>query len=500
MPRPFSSRPARRSAAILLALLLAVHGAATPQLNLNLPSLGESSAGDLPPRMERRIGEEVMQQIYRNRDYLDDVEVSQYLNEMAAELVSHAGADEARIDVFAVRDNRINAFAMPGGFIGVHSATVLNAQTESELASVIGHEIGHVTQRHIARMLSRQKQDSWMTLAALAAAIIASRAGGDAPGAAMALGSAAQADSQMRFSRDAEREADRVGFQMLTGAGFDGTGMVGFFSRLQRATQWAESPLDIYVRSHPMTTERMADIQNRVQNSRHRQHADSEEFYFVRAKLRVLQEDSVQGYLQAADTLRAAAENTTGRLRAANWYGAAYAAFMRGAWNDADAALKKAGQLLGREPAMFVSLASRIRLGQRDAAGALQIAEAGARKYPAWRGLAYARIDALQGANRHADAIKFLRSEIANRPQEPKLYERIAQSHAGLDQRLQQHRMMAEYYARTGAVPAAVEQLQLARQQKGDFYEYSQIDARLRELRGQVEEEMRQRRAAGAER
>lgn len=491
MPSP--SFPLRaRALALALAGALALPGTAVPQVNL--PNLGESSFEALSPRMERKIGEQAMQQILNDRDYIDDIEVRQYLNELASDLVSHGGSDATTIEVFAVRDGRINAFAMPGGFIGVHSATVVAAQTESELASVIGHEIGHVTQHHIARQVARQGQDMWISLATLAAAILASRAGGQGPEAALAVGSAVQADQQLRFGREAEREADRVGFQMLNEAGYDGRGMVSFFGRLQRASRFAESPMDIYTRSHPLTIERMSDIQNRVRSVHTKQHLDSEEFYFIRAKLRILQEDSIQGYMDAAEELKAAAENTTGRQRAANLYGVAVAALMRNAAQEGVAALKKAVQALSRENAPIATLQARLQLAQGDAAGALATAEAGSRKYPIWRGLAYAKIDALQAAGRHAEAVAFLRQEIASHTQEPKLFQMAARSHAALGERLEEHRMMAEYYARTGALPSAVEQLQMARREKGDFYQYSQIDARLRDLRAQVEEEMRNNR------
>ncbi len=171
----------------------------------------------------------------------------------------------------------LNAFALPGGFIGVHTGLVLAAQSESELAGVMAHEIGHVTQRHIARMLAKQRESAALALGALLLALLASRAGGSSGGdlaqAAIVGTQAAMIQQQLNFSREAEREADRVGFQTLTDGGFDSRGMEGFFGRLQSGTRIYESAAPAYLRTHPMTVERISDMQNRTRNLRVKQRA-----------------------------------------------------------------------------------------------------------------------------------------------------------------------------------------------------------------------------------
>lgn len=167
-------------------------------------------------------------------------------------------------DFFVVSDSTLNAFALPGGYIGVHTGLLLAAQTESEFASVLGHEIAHVTQRHIAQIVGKQSQSAMLMMASLLVAVLAARSNSDVSQAAIAAGQAGAIQSQLGYTRSFEREADRVGLETLESAGFDVRGMPGFFERLQRATRMYENNAPAYLRTHPLTTERIADMENRV--------------------------------------------------------------------------------------------------------------------------------------------------------------------------------------------------------------------------------------------
>ena len=184
--------------------------------SIELPALGEAGSEDLPPGLERKIGEQIMAQVRRDPSYLPDTESTEYLNHLGYRLVSVSAARTVDFSFFIVRDPMMNAFALPGGFIGVHTGLVIAARTESELAGVLAHEIGHVSQRHIARMLGAQKDTMAIQVAALLLAILAARAGGSSSGdlaqAAIMGGQAAAIQQQLNYSREAEREADRVGF------------------------------------------------------------------------------------------------------------------------------------------------------------------------------------------------------------------------------------------------------------------------------------------------
>ncbi len=245
------------------------------QPQLVLPDLGDSSSAALSPIDERLLGERIMRDIRRDPDYSKDPVFHDYLNTVGQHLIDTAkkqsvagldgrGSFAINFELFGVRDKSINAFALPGGFIGVHTGLIVSAETESELASVLGHEIGHVTQKHIARMFSQQGTNSMIALASIIlAAVAASRNPNAAQGLAVG-GQALAIQNQLAYSRDAEREADRVGFQILQAGGFDVQGMPDFFQRMQRANSIMESGVPGYVRTHPLTTDSIADMQDRV--------------------------------------------------------------------------------------------------------------------------------------------------------------------------------------------------------------------------------------------
>jgi predicted Zn-dependent protease len=241
-----------------------------------LPDLGDSSQVALTPAQERKIGEQIVRQIRAQGFYLQDPEVNDYLNELGRRLVAASRDTKQDFEFFAVPDPQINAFALPGGYIGVHTGLILLAQNESELASVLAHEISHVTQRHMARMVANQKNSMLLTLAGLALAILASRAGG-ANGtqgiqAAVAGSQALAMQNQLNFTRENEYEADRIGFSRLVAAGFDPNGAAVFMERLQRGTRFADNgSTPSYLRTHPITYERIAEAQSRAQGEcRHR--------------------------------------------------------------------------------------------------------------------------------------------------------------------------------------------------------------------------------------
>src|SRR5688500_16049482 len=270
----------------LIAVFLGI--LALPALGQALPDLGSAGDSSLAPQVERRIGEAIMRDIrFREPTYLDDPEVADYLGNLGSRLAQNSAGARQDFEFFAMRDHTINAFALPGGFVGVHTGLLLAAESESEVASVLAHEVAHVTQRHIARMLGQQQQMQLPMLAALAAAVLLGRSRPDLASGAVAAASAGAAQSQLSYSRDFEREADRIGFQALEAAGFDVHAMGSFFEKLQRGMRVADDgTVPGYLRTHPVTTERIADAQNRAASLPYKQHLDSPELQIVRAKLR----------------------------------------------------------------------------------------------------------------------------------------------------------------------------------------------------------------------
>src|SRR5471030_3180088 len=350
----------------------------------NLPNLGDTSREDLSPAMERKVGEEIMRDLRGDRDYLDDAPLLEYMNTFGNALVaarpSVRGETSYDYYFFVVRDPQLNAFALPGGFIGVHSALLLAAQSEAELASVLSHEIGHVAQRHIARMLGQQRQDALLPLAAILLAALASRAGGDAAIGVFAAGQGLAIQRQLNFGRDAEREADRIGFQIMGEAGFDTTGMVAFFGRMQAASRSYSDLVPAYLQTHPLTTERIADIQARIREQPYKQRLDSLDFYLVRSRARVLQDESTQGLADATEFFQNQMQQQNRQQVTAGQYGMAFLSLKKGDTAQAQVWLDKARATFDKPPAagtfsvaarpapdsIFVSTSIEIKLAQPD--------------------------------------------------------------------------------------------------------------------------------------
>jgi predicted Zn-dependent protease len=480
--------------------------------NVRLPTLGDSAREDLSPIVERKLGEEIMNDIRRDRDFLDDDQILEYLNNFGSALVAAApgtrGETNADFYFFAVRDPMLNAFALPGGFIAVHSALLIAAQSESELASVLSHEIGHVSQRHIARMLGQQRQDVLLPLASLILAALAAKASPDAALGVIMGGQGLAVQRQLNFGRDAEREADRVGFQIMGAAGYDTSGMVAFFRRLQTATR-SYSEMPAYLSSHPLTAERIVDIQARIRETPYRQRTDSLEFHLVRARARVLQEETTQGRQEAKLVFQGQLTQPNRQQQAAGQYGLAFLALKQGDLAGAQSWLDKArATMRPREgvfsvarsdsdsdgAAMFTGLALEIKLapGQPPATVQQAVKEAAQahEQFPLSRPLARQYADALIAVGKLDEAARYLRDQVQQYREEPKLYDQLAKTYAAQGKIALQHMALAESYVLSGALPAAVDQLNLARKSSDvSFYDQAVIDARERELQARQKDE-----------
>ena len=448
-----------------------------------LPNLGGTDGEELSPLMERRLGEQVMNNIRRDRDYVGDPIILDYLNQAGGVLLS--SSSEARGDAgydfmfFAVRDPSLNAFALPGGFIGVHTGLILASQSESELASVLAHEIGHVSQRHIARMIGNQRQDALLPLAGLLLAVLAARTSPDLSMAAMMGGTGLAAQRQLSFGRDAEREADRIGLNLLRSSGFEVNGMVAFFGRLEAAGRSRSSSAPSYLRTHPLTTERIADIEARIRDMPYRQRLDSLEFSLVKARARVLQDDSVQGWRDATVIFT---EQLQQGVRA-QVMGARYGLAMI-ALRQKDAA--RAGTLLEAlhaDVARETSALSSPALLSMDIEQALALATEGRNRFPLSRALTMQYAESLLAAGKREAAAAFLRDQSQLYRQDAGVQRALARVYAEQGKQALQHLALAEFYFLSGALPSALEQLRIARTSPdASFYDQAIIDAREREL------------------
>lgn len=455
-----------------------------------LPDLGEASQLTLSPQMERRIGESIMRDIrYRDPTYVDDAEINAYINRLGTALGAASPEPSHDFEFFVVRDATLNAFAMPGGFIGVHTGLLLAAQSESELAGVLAHEISHVTQHHIARMLGKQSDAQLASLVAFAVAILAGRSNPDIASAAILTTQAAAIQTQLNYSRDFEREADRIGLATLERAGFDVRAMGIFFERLQRQSRLYENNAPGYLRSHPLTTERIADMDNRIQSLRYKQVPDSMEFQLIRAKLRAENNSPREAVIDFETQLH---DKKYASLAAAH-YGLARAQLRVRDYAAAERQVAALRELKIASP-MIETLAADIKRAQGDIAGALKIYSDARLRFQLDRATVYAQVETLLEDKQPQEALKTANAALQFYPSDATLHGLEARSYAALGKRLQQHRAQAELYALQGLLTEAIEQLQLAQKAPdGDFFEHSRVDARLRELRVRDAEEKKEK-------
>ena len=329
-------------------LMLAASGVSQAQLPAapvrasQLPSLGDGS--ELPAASERRLGDRIAVSIFRDPDYIDDPVLGDYVQSIWQPLMDAARARgelsnelEERFawNVMLVRDRSVNAFALPGGYLGVHTGLIAVVSNADELAAVMAHELSHVTQRHISRLMTQQqRQMPWVIGAMILGALAASKSP-NAANAAIVGGQALAVQGQLNFSRDMEREADRVGFGVMVDAGFEASGVGGMFEKLQQASRLNDNGSFPYLRSHPLTTQRIAEARARLQTaapSPSQTIASNAQLHsMMAARARVLGNPGVDALRRMLDEgQRALLATTAGSVLtpalAGNLYGGAFAA------------------------------------------------------------------------------------------------------------------------------------------------------------------------------
>lgn len=270
----------------------------------DLPELGDRSEQVLTPQMERKIGRIVLRRIQSS--VMEDQLVEHYLQELGKRIAVASGSDPRNYTFALIDDERINAFAAPGGIIGLNTGIFLKAENVDEVAAVLAHEVAHVTQRHIARQYGKRKYIGAQTIASFVAAILLSNIDPELGRAAITIGAGGALQYQINYTRQNEKEADDIGMQYLVKAGFNPNGMPRFFERLLRATQTARSALPEYLRTHPLTQNRVAESHTRAQSYPEKTFTDDLDFEIAKVRIRL---NTEEGSWQPADHFRERLEN-----------------------------------------------------------------------------------------------------------------------------------------------------------------------------------------------
>lgn len=456
----------------------------TAHADINLPELGDVSATVLSPLQEQRIAEQIMRDVYNSNQVLQDAEVTDYITSLGLKLAANSPDRRQEFRFFAVKDNSINAFAMPGGVIGVHTGLIVAANNESEVAGVLGHEIGHVVQRHLARMLAQQKTDSLISMAGMALALLAARGSPQLSSGAMAAASAGAVQRQLDYTREHEREADRVGFQIMQGAGFDTRALATFFETLQKGSRFSDGSAPSFLRTHPLTTERIADVRGRAEaSSNFRMLPYSPDFEYVKAKLIA----ALGTPQQAISIFQTNLQERRYTTEDAQHYGLAIA-FMRK--NDQESAARELAWL--RKNAMphpmIETLAANIEVARRDFPQAAKQFAAGLDRFPNHRALIYGSAELFLSTGQPDKALKLIEEKTSAFPDDAYLYELKSRAYTAQGKNLLRHQAQGESYLRQYNLQGALEQFDLAvKAGDGDFYQQSIVEARLNELKQRVD-------------
>ena len=472
-----------------------IKGPETNDIVQNLPELGDASSYTVSSQDERVLVEELKREIRKDPDYIQDPLLSDYLNKLGQRLSEAAqqGVSERQtFELFGVRDASINAFAMPGGLIGIHTGLISAAASESELASVLGHEMGHVLQKHYARGQEKNSRNTWMALAGMALGALAASRSPDMAQGLIAGGQALAVNNMLVFSRDAEREADRVGFQILLNSGLDPTAFPKFFERLQRANALNESSQS-YVRTHPLTSDRIADMENRLRFVKiQNKIAPSLEYELLRARARVLQANGFDELQKLQQMYTVTQDLPVKQISAA--YALALIAQQQGKWQIAEQFLKKARDVLGQNPTLKKSVfmtvtANELAVQQNHLSQALSLAEEGLQQYPESQAMKIAYVRTLITAKRYPEAAQFAEAKSKIYANQLIWWDFLAESYARQGKQAEQHSALAERFAQQALWLEALQQLQIARRaDDADFYLLSKIDARINQIKGVMRE------------
>jgi predicted Zn-dependent protease len=493
----------RRGAPLAIAAVL-LAGALAPA-RAQLPTLGDTS--DMTSSAERKLGERVARELYRDPDYIDDPVLVEYVQGIWQPLLAAArqrGELTSELDerfawqVLLGKDRTINAFAVPGGWLGLHLGLVSVTANRDELASVLAHELSHVTQRHISRLMTQEKQQGPLLIAAMILGAMAASKNPQAASAVMAGGQAFATQQQLNFSRDMEREADRVGLGVMTQAGFEPQGFVTMFEKLQQAARLNDNGAYPYLRTHPMTTERAAEMQSRQQlNTRAGAVVTTLDHAIAAARSRVYANpgvDALRAMVAEADSSGFAAlprVRQVGVLYAASFAAsrlreAATAARLQARLDSAvagDAAAQRLARLLAAE----------VALGQGDAARTLRLLDASSTRRPEVLLVSQAQVQ----TGRAREAAERLQTWVATQPRDATAWQLLATAYSAQGQPLRGVRAEAEARVAQLDYTAALDRFKAAqdmvRKGAGDHIEASIIDTRARAVESLVREQALER-------
>ncbi|WP_419596755.1 M48 family metalloprotease [Thiolapillus sp.] len=452
----------------------------------DLPDIGAASGNLFTPAQEKQLGKTFMRYIRATQPVITDPLMDDYINKLGNSLVEHSQEQGSKFTFFLVDSPQVNAYAGPGGYIGVYTGLALTTQSESELAAVLAHEITHVTQKHLQRAWYAASNMSLVQGAALLAAIIlGATAGGDAAIAATMGAQAAMQQQQINFTRQNEKEADRLGINILHDADYDPHAMPTFFARMGRANKSYGTELPEFLRTHPVTNSRIADSLGRAEKFPYRQRPDSLRYLLLRASLR---QQSFEEPDEAIRHFRTLLKEGRYRDEAATHYGLSLALLRADHYREASDELNK---LMQEHPDTleYVVTASRTHMEAGRKKQAINLLEQSAHKFPLSYPLQVTLSEFYLRAGLADKAYKKLKLLASLQPENTQTYKLLAQAAAALGNKAESHEFMAMHYYLMGALEASLMQLKIALRVPGlDFYRTARLESQLKKVQLEIDE------------
>ncbi|MFT5397190.1 MAG: putative Zn-dependent protease [Gammaproteobacteria bacterium] len=452
----------------------------------DLPDFGDSAGSIVSPEYERRLGKMFLSQVRQFTNLNKDPEVKSYIQSLGNKLASHSDNPEQPFNFFVVNNAAINAFAGPGGMIGMNSGVILSSNNESELAGVMAHEITHVTQRHLARQFENASKYSLINTAALIGAILIGISNPEAGIAAMTGAAGLSAQNSANFTRANEQEADRIGMQVLASSGFNPRGMPAFFETLQQLSRYSQSAAPEFVRTHPLTTSRIADTRARAEEYPKGEFTNTRSYDLIRYKLFVASSKSPK---EAGIVLRQALDENKSSVKEnlPIRYGLAYAYINT---REFDRAQQQVDHLLKDNPddIAYLLLAAKLETAQSNYNAAFNVFKKAYGLYPDYRPVVMAYSKALLDVSNGQEARKILKNYERHHEHDVDTYSLLGQAEGLLGNEVETAFLQSKYYFLAGATAAAADKLTFIKQQyQLDYYQEQRINAWMAELEYELE-------------
>lgn len=464
---------------IVLVLSLSFFSFSTPAIEISkiqLPDMGDSAGSIISPAQEKELGKAFFRSLHAQININHDAEIQQYIQSIGRQLVANSDSPYNHFHFFVVLDKQINAFAGPAGYIGVNSGLLLLTESESELASVMAHEVAHVTQRHLHQAFEAASQLSIPMAAATLAAILLGSQNPEAGQAALIAIQAGSVQFQIDFTRDNEKEADRVGMQTLSKSRYNPRSMPVFFERLQQSSRYYGRDIPEFLRTHPVSTSRISDTRSRANKYAYRQYPDSQGYLLTKAKLRVItasNKKKVAKYFKARENLGTKDQQAIAR------YGKGLLLLESQKFSKAEKIFRQLVREYPEQP-QYAYAVAKTAIEAQHYQKALQLFEHSFDRFPYNNAIKMDYIDALLKAKKPQKAKVILHSLSDKQKTQPLFFELMAKVYSDLKNPAESHRYVAEYYYATGNIQSAILQIQLAKKtKKTNFYQQAILNERL---------------------